>query len=230
LLLAIRILVVSVPLAVLLALIGTPRTSAVDTVGLYLGLPADDRNGTQGTGLVKLTCGWHGACDGVLEPGYYALDFVGYDGSAAGEPTYWRVLAYDSGSSVARQEGNMNRFSHTSPLDCDYIMADMWKLDGSWIGRVGHLHAYATNPYTTPFYGKNGNGYKNTRSMGYLVSDENQWPCIWNAYHVHQDSWLNLGVVYSYFLGSYPDETVCYGCGWYKNMWSDYQSAFFYYR
>jgi hypothetical protein len=227
----IRIGVVSVPLAVLLLLASrTPQAEAADTVGMYLGLGSYD----QGTSLVQLSCGWHGTCDGTSEPGYYALDLWGYNGSVYdGQPTYWRMLTYDSGSSTARQDGTVNRWFFSSPSQCDYVMIDMWKLDASWIGRVGHYHAMATTNYTAAFYGKNGLGYKNTKVMGGLVNDANG--CYWTGYHVHQDSWLNVpGVVYSYFLGSFPDETTCNATSCSsprtRNIWSDFQVAFFYYR
>lgn len=223
-----RVGVVGIPIVLLLAMIGARPAVAASAVGLYLMPSPDDPTNS---GFVQLGCGWHWDCTYPEpdDPMYGALDFwknpcCDYDG----EPVLWRVKGYWYDSVSTAIVGRVVRAAGWQGLGCDYVTAEMYKLDGTLLGRAMYYHTRpASLGYERYIYANRGS-YKNVNTWGWMSTDNDG--CPWTGYHVHQDSQINVGVMTNWSRGPYPYKADCFGCGALKSIWAAYQVWFSYNR
>ncbi len=225
-----RITVVAVPLAVLIAMIGASPAQAASTVILRLHPSPDDPTYS---GYVPLGCGWHWDCTYPEpdDPMYGALDFwknpcCDYDG----EQVLWRMQGRRYDVPGTTTVGRITRTDGYQGPGCDYVTGEMYKLDGTFLARAMYYHTRpGTIGYTRYIYA-NSDGYQNVNTWGWM-STENPADCGVTApcCHVHQDSQINVGVTLNWGRGGYPDKAHCFQCGSLYTIWIWYQMWFSYY-
>lgn len=231
-----RFTLVFTPLTALLLVAGN-GAHASTVVGLYLEPGTNDPTYS---GYTRLWCGWHRVCDGVADdPGYGALDFHTYrpEDNVLGAPVLWRMKGFYSSWGSPATVGTVIRTGIADPNRCDYTYGYMYRLDGSYVGRVIYTHVSPYPDYTRYIYGQQPYGFQNLNTWGTYADDRSG--CPWDGPHVHQDAQLNYpSIVTDYFRGNYPCEVYapptcqagCVECATPYLIWSAYQVGFHYYR
>lgn len=227
-----RSILVILPLLVLLLIAGAREANAATVVGIYL-FPSPQTVGS--ANYVRLACGWHMDCtyEAPDDPAWGALDFwtASHD-DHLGTRAEWRATGYDSDSVTAREVGRIVRVGLTHSSQCDYAYGEMYRLNGTYIGRAMYLHVTPYSTMTRYIYGQKYTGYQNSNTWGTEADDS--VGCSWTGYHIHQDSQLNYpNVVTDYHRGSYPRKGPppdCFQCGTPYTIWTYYHVGFHYYR
>lgn len=225
-----RIALVAIPLTVLIAILGTSSAHGASAVNLHLAPSPDDPTNS---GYVRLGCGWHMDCTYPQpdDPGYGALDFwknpcCDYDG----EPVIWRMKGTWADSTAVVTVGRVKRLSGFQGPGCDFVHADMYKLDGTWLGKAMYFHTRpATLGYERYIYARQS-GYQNVNTWGWMSTEDSQCDVTQPCCHVHQDAQLNVNALTNWARGFYPDKTGCYQCGSLRHIWNNHQLWFAYVR